>query len=268
MKSDDGLLNPDENIGSEMKRKKVHMVQKRNFIRIIGVDLGLNHCGLVQFDDGEMTNFWYITDYAGSAEKSKEHGIRLKIPSAKSKDRQLKSVERLAVMSGHINKILNQTTPDYVGMEDYAIREEQGAHYLGEIGGIIRLVLYLHPIRFRLHDPVTVKMYGAHDGTCSKEYARHTYIQRWNLPFEQYDQPLAKPTKRVPNPKQNTQTSGDLSDAYAIAQMVWDEVRIRAGTIMLSDLEHNKERQVFLRVTKTYPVNLLDREWIYRPGEV
>jgi Holliday junction resolvasome RuvABC endonuclease subunit len=210
-----------------------------------------------------LTGYWYVTDLVGSFNKSKEHAIRSYKEKPKNRDKQQKAVERLAHMGGIIQGLLSNHSPDYVGIEDYALREEQGAHQLGEIGGIARLMCHLLPTRLRLHDPMTVKMFGAWDGSCSKEYMRQLCIKRWNLQeFEECDQPLSKPNKRVTNPKPNYQTSGDLVDAYTVAKMVWAEVQIRMGTKTLADLENDKERRVFLRVTKTYAVNLLEREWI------
>lgn len=234
-----------------------------DIIRVQGWDISLNHAACVQMDNGEMTNYWYITDLLGSFNKNKEHSIRAYKEDSKNKDRQQKAVERLAHMGGFIQKLLGDNKPDYVGIEDYALREEQGAHQLGEIGGIARLLCLLLPTRLRLHDPTTLKMFGAWDGACSKEYMRQRCIKRWRLQeFEDCDQPLAKPNKRVPNPKPNYQTSGDLVDAYTVAHMVWAEVKIRMGTMALAELDHDKERRVFLRMTKIHPVNLLDREWI------
>ncbi len=41
------------------------------------------------------------------------------------------------------------------------------------------------------------------------------------------------------------------------------ELRLRAGTLTLADLP-DEERRIFLRVTKPFPLNVLDRPWIER----
>jgi Holliday junction resolvasome RuvABC endonuclease subunit len=234
--------------------------------KVQGWDLGLNHLGFVQLIDGELDDFWYVTSAAGSAAKSKEHAFRLVIP--KSKERQTKSLSRLAILENFIDKtVLQPNMPDYIGIEDYAIRAEQGAHYLGEIGGIARILCWFRGVKLRLHDPISVKMFTAHDGTCQKDSIERAVKVRWGVDFSKYNQPLAKPTKRNPDPTQNRTTSEDLADAFAIAQLVWHEVRLRDGRLMMSEL-HKKEVQVFNRITKTYPVNLLDRDWIENPEGV
>lgn len=229
---------------------------------IHGWDVSLNHSAFVELTDGEMTGYWYITDIASSADKSKEHGIRIKVGD---EERGIKSVRRLAFIEHVMDKtILMPRMPHYVGIEDYAIREEQGAHYLGEIGGIARILCWFRGVKFRLHDPTSVKMFAAHDGTCQKDEVERAVFERWGIDFGPYNPPLAKPTVKNAHPKQNRRTSEDLADAFAIAQMVWAEVRLRRGDITLSSM-HEKEVRVFNRVTKTYPVSLLDREWIHNP---
>jgi len=232
-------------------------------IIVHGWDVSLNHAAFVQLTDGVMTDFWYITSVVGSANKSKEHGTRL--PISKSKERQTKQMSRLAWLEHFIDKkILMPNQPNYVGLEDYAIRAEQGAHYLGEIGGIARILCWFRGVNLRLHDPISTKMFTTHDGTAQKDSVERAVNSRWGHDFSEYNPPKGNPTKSNPDPKQNRTTSEDLADAYALAQMVWTEVQLRHGEVLLKDM-HPKEVQVFNRVTKTYPISLLDREWISNP---
>lgn len=232
-----------------------------------GWDISLNHGAMVELTDGEMSNFWYYTTLAGSAGKSKR-GTRIPPEFDKIKDRHVKMMQRLAWIEHFMDKkVLMPSLPKYVGIEDYAIRAEQGAHYLGEVGGIARILCWFRGVHMRLHDPTSVKMYTAHDGTCQKDEIRRSVARRWEVDFDSLDQPPAQPTKKTPKPKRNRTTSEDLADAYAIAQMVWAEVQIRLGDLKLQDL-HEKEVRVFNRVTKAYSVNLLDREWILNPEGV
>lgn len=232
-------------------------------IKVIGMDIALNHSAFVELTDGALSNFWYWTTAAGSANRSKEHGHRLKLLN--TKERQTKAIDRLAWGENFIDKVILQPNkPDFVGIEDYAIRAEQGAHYLGEMGGIVRILCWFRGVKFRLHDPISIKMFTAHDGTCQKDSIERAVLDRWGVDFSDYNQPPPKATKRNPTPNQNRTTSEDLCDAYAIAQIIWTEVQLRSGHVLLSDM-HPKEIQVFNRVTKTYPTSLLDREWISNP---
>mgnify|MGYP001818171449 CR=1 FL=1 len=232
-------------------------------IKVIGADLSLNHGALVQLNDGSLANFWYYTDLAGSAGKSKR-GYRM--PSwTKTKDRQIKQMMRLAWIEDFLDKtVLVPAAPEFVGIEDYALDVGHGAHYQGEVGGIARILCWFRGIKFRLHDPVSLKMFASHRGTADKDFMEAQVYGRWDVDFSSLNQPRPSPSKRTANPKQNRQTSQDLADAYALAQLVWTEVQLRAGRLALADL-HEKEVRVFNRVTKSYPINLLDRDWIANP---
>jgi len=233
-----------------------------------GWDISLNHGAMVELTDGELTNFWYYTNMAGSAAKSKKRGHRIPPEFDKIPDRHIKMMARLAWLEHFMDKkVLMPSLPEFVGIEDYAIRAEQGAHYLGEVGGIARILCWFRGAKMRLHDPTSVKMFTAHDGTCQKDEIQRAVEKRWDKDFSHLDQPPAKPTAKNPNPRPNKTTSEDLADAFAIAQMVWTEVQMRRGDIELKSL-HEKEIRVFNRVTKTYKVSLLDREWIHNPDGV
>lgn len=252
-----GEFNPHER---KIIRRHGHMKKTKGVITQ-GWDMGLNHCGFVELLDGELSNFWYLTNMVGSVKKSKKHGFRLIL--SKSKDKQIMSVERLAFIRKFIRKKVIKKRPDFIGIESYALRAERGAHQLGEIGSVARLICWYAGIPFRLHDPISVKMFATHDGTCQKDLVEEVVLERWGHDFGKYNQPAAKPTIKRPDPKQNRTTSEDLSDACAIAQLVWTEVQLRNGLIMMSDL-HPKEIQVFNRITKSYPISLLSREWIQK----
>lgn len=226
--------------------------------KVLGCDISLNHGGIVELTDGELSNFWYYTDLAGSAGRSKR-GHRM--PTwTKIKDRQVKQMVRLAWIENFLDKtVFMKSLPQFVGIEDYALDVGHGAHYQGEVGGIARILCWFRGFNMRLHDPISLKMYAAHNGTAGKEQVEQAAMDRWDVDFATVNQPANKKTGVM-----NRQTSQDLCDALALAKLVDLEVRLRAGVTLLKDL-HEKEVRVFNRVTKTYPVGLLDREWIVNP---
>jgi Holliday junction resolvasome RuvABC endonuclease subunit len=216
-----------------------------------GWDVSLNHAAMVELTDGKLTDFRYVTDKAGDAAASKKRGARINVDrmrNAHGKDRHRWMMARLLEMTNHL-RAWASSMPEFVGVEDYAIGAEQGAHYLGEIGGQARKVLWELGIPFRLHDPTSVKMFVTHDGTAPKEEIQLSVLERWGVDFSQF------------NKVKGEQTSEDLADAFGIAMMVWMEVQLRRGIIRLSDF-HEKEIRVFNRVTKTNPVSLLERDWV------
>lgn len=228
-------------------------------IKVVGLDLALNHAAAVELTDGKPTWWAFISDTAGVCARGKDVATRLELPSS-TKDRQLRQMMRLAQLEHWLDKtVLVARQPDFVGIEDYAIRAEHGAHYMGEIGGIARILTWFRGIPFRLHDPVSTKMFAAHDGTAQKDAVERAMSARFpGLPFDNYNNP-GKPGK-----KQDRTTSEDLYDASALALLTWTEFQLRQGELDMRTL-HPKEIQVFNRTTKTYPTSLLGREWIHNP---
>jgi len=227
-------------------------------IAVQGWDLSLRHGGSVELADGELQQFWYVTDIVGSAKKS-ERGTLLKDP--KVKDNQQWYVQRLVWWKRYLDELVSFRQPHFLGIEDYALGAAQGAHYMGEVGGAARIVAKEAGCKLRLHDPFSIKMFVTHNGHADKAWMEAAVKERWGVDFSEFNPPLSKPTKKNPNPEVNRQTSEDLADAFAIAQLVWTEVRLRRGDLLMSEL-HEKEVQVFNRVTKMYPTSLLSREWI------
>jgi len=224
-------------------------------ISIMGCDVSLNHSAFVLLEDGELADFWYFTNIVGSANRSNKHGTRL--PNFKFGDKQTKAMHRLNWIKCYIETLLSMVQIDYVGIEDYAVSEAQGAHYLGEIGGIVRLIFFERGVPMRLHDPVSIKMFVTHNGRAQKDQMEISVAQRWGRHFSDFNAPINPKTS-----KRNRQTSEDLADAFSVAKLVWTEVQLRNGAMKMNSM-HEKEIQVFNRVTKSYPINLLARDWIH-----
>lgn len=223
-----------------------------------GWDVSLNHGAVVQLRTGRLDKFWYWTNLAGSAKK---HDLARRLDIKKTDDRQVFTHGRLVWIKSFLSEIIRSHPPDFAGLEDYAIRAEQGAHYLGEVGGVARTLLWQHGIPYRTHDPIAVKMFATHDGSADKALIEEACRERWGVDFSKYNQPApANKAKR-----QSRGTSEDLCDAYVMAKLVYVEAEIRAGRLLLTDLEHDHERRVFMRTTKHQPINLLGREWIVSP---
>ncbi len=231
---------------------------------VLGMDLALNHAGFVELQDGEPSWFRYVTTQAGAANRSKKHGVRLKldVPS-KFRDRQHFNAIRIAWWENFLWAVIEERKPDFVGIEDYALDEARNAHDKGELGGLAKVLLMLNGIPFRLHEPTTIKMFTAHSGKAGKNQMERAVRERWGVDFQKFNQPVQPGAKKG----QDTTVSEDLSDALAVAKMVWAEVQIRRGELSMNQLENEAEIRVFNRTTKAYPINLLSREWITRRVE-
>jgi Holliday junction resolvasome RuvABC endonuclease subunit len=242
-----------------VKRKQA--TAKRRNVVVQGWDISLNHGAVVQLRNGELDAYWFYSDKAGSVARGKKHGARVELPTpTRQPDKHIRSIIRLDWVSRWIERVALATAPGYVALEDYAIGADQGAHYLGEIGGQARRLMWAHGVRYRLHDPIAVKLFIAHDATAQKDLIEASVRDRWGVDFGHCNAVSAG------KGRPSRQTSEDLADAFGLAQMAWTEYRLRKGLVHLSSL-HEKEIQVFNRATKAFPINVLGREWIRKPRE-
>lgn len=223
-------------------------------IRVAGVDASLNHGGVALLVDGKLKDFAYYIDAAGAAARNKR-GERLVMFESKPPDIQRKQMSRLAWVESFYLRTFARMKPDYVAIEDYALGAAHGSHYTGEIGGLLRMICWKAGYKFRLHDPLSLKMFVAHNGAAQKDQIEEAVKERWGVSFGALN-PIPPKGKMV-----NRTVSTDMADAYSLAQMGWTEVQLRNGSVSMKDL-HPQECRVFNRVTKMYPRSLLDREWI------
>lgn len=241
-------------------------------IRVHGWDLSLNHGGFVELDeDGAITWFKYVTDGKAAAEKGRGHGIYMpfaataeKMKKAGVADKAAMGMARLMWWEHFLDKdILMPRTPTHVAIEDYAIRAEGNSVYqIGEHGGIARALCWFRKIALRLHDPLSVKMFGALSGNASPAQLADAIKERVSesgIDFGDYNNKPRDGDTKNPNLPEY-----DLSSAYTLAWLALTEVKLRLGVLEMDTLAE-KQRQVFNRVTKTYPVNILGREWIADP---
>lgn len=219
---------------------------------VLGIDASINHGAFVTLRNGRLYRYRFVTDRKKIADKMRSNAVYLE--AAKVKDSEMRAVLRLDFWQRYLDKIISPAH-QYVGVEDYAYRAPQGAHQIGEVGGLIRLKLWRIGCSFRLLDPLSVKMFAAHDGTAKKDLMIETVNARW---------PETKIFSRCSELRAaQSPEEEDLCDAYAIAQMTWTEVKLRHGVLLASQL-HEKELQVFNRCTKRWPISVLGREWLKR----
>lgn len=227
-------------------------VKKGN--RIQGWDISLGHGGMVELTEGRVSNHWPLSDKKIPQKVEKKLSCCekvLRVPQApKEKDQAAFSALRLDWWYDFFEAHVKSTRPNYVAIEDYAYGASQRAHQIGEVGGAARRVLWRYRIPFRLHDPLSIKMFATGNGGADKAEMKRGVQKRWGVEFESsYPAPCFG------------ELVEDLSDATAIAQLLHLELQLRFGIIRLQDL-NVKDIQIFNRTTKTYPVNILGRDFI------
>jgi len=219
-------------------------------IKVHGYDLALTHSAVVELTDGELTGYWYITPNKTSYKKGLDGDHSTLLNVKKMEDKQQMHMERLSIFRSWLNDLIAWHPADFIGIEDYAIKSTSYAHLVGEIGGAARLLCSDSKTLFRLHDPLSIKLFTTGKGNSKKPAMEAAVLEEYGVDFTRYNK----------SEKDHT-TSEDLCDSYAVAKMVWLEYQLRHGLIELKDLGEEKIR-VLNRVTKSYPINILGRSWI------
>jgi len=212
-------------------------------IVIQGWDLSLNHAGVVELTNGNLTNFWFISNKKSIAKSLGSNGILLNYED--SSDPHVLGINRLEAWQLLLDKFFSGVKLNYLAVEDYAFGQARGSYQMGEGGAVFRLTIRKNGILFRLIDPLSVKMYTANHGLAKKDQMEKAVLEKYGQDFSQYRKEVKE----------------DLVDAFAIAKMCWMEYQLRTGLVSLSSLTENEIR-VFNRTTKMFPINILGRDWL------
>lgn len=217
----------------------------------LGCDISLNHGAMVLIEGGVVQKVFLYSDTKKVVEAGRKLGYETYhvdtagMKKKAGKDKKLFEALRLHRLKNIFALVVTTARPDYACIEDYAYGAKSASHLqIGEAGGAMRLVLMYREVPFRLHEPGSIKMYIAWDGAAQKDKIAASVQERWGVSFS----PEVDP-------------EGDLADAYGVARLLQDEVQLRAGIGALAG-RHPKEIEVFNRVTKQNPVNLLARPFI------
>ncbi len=227
----------------------------------VGIDCSPTHSAYVALDDaGEMVWFATITSTAASLKPpKKDSGSRKRKTRTYANHHQYAPKEpfckdeegkhRELLWSDATHRTVQALIPrgSFVAMEDFAYGKSQGAHQIGMTAGLVRCGLLSMDHALRLYDPSSVKIFGTGNGNADKDRIEECVKLRHDMHFDELG--LGK------------NETGDLFDAYLIARMVMTEAKVRRHEWSLADLNPDESR-IFLRVTKSCPVNLLDRPFI------
>lgn len=211
--------------------------------RFLGIDLALNHGAGVLLDASHGPAFEAY--YYHNVKKWTKGQTHIEID--KKLDKDIQSLLRLDQIEAWIRNTLEATNPDFVAIEGYAYSASNGAHQLGEAGGMLRRILWSEKIPFRIHDPKTIKMFMTNDGNAAKDRMIEAVSLKHGL--------------SVDPDGVHAFTLEDIADATALSVMCETEFLLRTGKITLDSLDEAQIR-AFNRVTEDGGQNLLARDWI------
>ncbi len=247
------------------------MPQENQSPLIFGLDLSLNHFGLVCMDGdtGEVLDVSYATDTKKYVVEEPALVIKGMMSPIKGKEEQNAPFchRRLNEQSDNVfysimgcRRHFGIDRDWYVGIEGYALNSQSNSVYqIGEMGGVIKYRLMQDGARVRVHDPQSVKLYGAGMGNAKKKDMRAAAGKRGFATLDSMYKDVKK--KGSPEVIDFDGPGTDVNDAFFISDMVKTELDLREGKMSLSDIPPEQKR-IFVRVTKAYPVNLLDRPFL------
>lgn len=120
---------------------------------------------------------------------------------------KLKGPERLIQIRDALIEEMEKLEPDYVGIEGYGFNSQRGV-VLGELGGVIRVVLYEYfgsdyDKKVIVIPPTTLKKFVSGKGNCEKSLILKNVFKRWGYDCD----------------------NDNLADAYSIAKYVEDQIK-------------------------------------------
>lgn len=221
-------------------------------IRKLGVDLSTNHAAFVLLNDNALDDYLIVTDTKSIADCS-DKAILMDLQTKG----EAHAMDRLVWWDAMLPGILKQFSPDYVAIEDYAYGAKQGAHQLGEVGGILRRHLWTMGRPLRKYTPGQIKKFAVHKGRAEKDEMVMGVLQRWGMDWR-----FLRPVKKDKPTKMWT-SAEDAADAFACAKLLDTEILLRKGRLKL-DMLHEKEIEIFNTVSKKGDVNLLAQDFIQK----
>jgi len=234
-------------------------------MKIFGLDISLDHGGVVVLDEaGKVIDYRYLTTVKKMADVDPDHSILL---SKQWKD-EPKDIFRLRRMAEYLQRLLNilPTTcihQSYYSVEGYSYASKSTSIcQIAELTGFIKRRLFEDGGKIRIHDPLTVKLFATGKGNCMKKDVVEAVEPTWfDIPEGLIKKKQIK-KKRLPEKIEEFDgPATDLADAFFLAKMLYTELKLRDGLVTLNQLKES-ERRIFLRVTKSNPVNILDRQFI------
>jgi len=243
---------------------------------IVGVDLSLNHAGYVKLtEEGKLLDYAFVSDTKKRVTEDPDHGYHMEVKKRTGEDRECFDARRMnANLRLLKHKIWDRFTrgsgqPIYVGIEGYAYGQSNKSNSIFQIAewtGLLKNFLYTEYIKLRIHDPASAKFFSVGKGNATKKEMVDV-ARAEGCSFEATVQTVIVKPKNRPAYEDYEGPGTDVVDAYFLARLVWMELQLRRGLVVMSELPEYQIK-TFNRVTKSYPVNILARDFISMQGTI
>lgn len=231
---------------------------------VIGLDLSLDHGGVIVLDDrGEVRDYRALTSVKKYKDIDPDH-VFLLTKQEKEEPKETFRLRRMEEYRKYVDRIIwiNSDRSGYYSIEGYSYSSQSTSIcQIAELTGYIKQAIFEGGGHIRIHDPLSVKLFATNKGNCLKKDVVKEALKHFIIP-----EGLIKKTWKKVREEKIEEYDGpatDIADAYFLARMLWMELEVRAGRILLSELEEG-QRRIFLRTSKHYPINLLDRSFIHK----
>ena len=150
---------------------------------------------------------------------------------------------------------------EYFAMEGPAFGAKGLLYNIGEYTGLVKKYVYDSGLKIRTYDPNSIKLFSTKSGKATKGDMYRMFLNYAGRHAN--SEILGLPVLTEKDEKKGRSPISDVIDAYWICDMLKMELMLRRGLIRLKDLTENIV-SIFNRVTKAYPVNILDTEFLYK----
>lgn len=243
---------------------------------VCGLDLSLGHFGFVMLDkdSGNVIETSYMTDTKAMYHPKEYPEAFLIAKKKKGMARDIYQCQRVEYIVESIMDVIDNVDERfnadkiYVAIEDYAFAAKSNSTYqIGELGGVVKNCLWGRGIPMRYIDPLSVKLWSTNSGTAKKiDVFRAAQEHGFTGDAELLGKTVKKKSKATGLDEIDLDGAvTDICDAFILACIFRQEMLVREGTIATADLSENN-RRVLLRTTKSYPVGMIDREYIVNKG--
>lgn len=217
-------------------------------MKIAAIDYSKNSPGVVKstFDD----NFNIIEiDYIGFTQIKKFSKLNNIIYYNTFKD----DLEKAQWFRENIINFISDI--HYCAFEGYSFASKGKLFDIAESTACIKYAIYDKYIPIRLYDPSTIKLFSANKGNADKIMMTDA--------FDSINDNLKPNLLNFPKYKSPTT---DIIDAYFIMKLLYLELKLRYGLIELKSLDLTTI-EIFNRVTRTYPENILVRPFLLKAND-
>ena len=227
---------------------------------IAGVDGSKNSSAIVKMTIDDKTLEIIDIDYKGFIDVARISKTDDKLVFYNKKEYK-SNIKKHAFMCDELDPYLDNI--DYIAYEGYAFGGKGNVFDVAETIGTLKYKSYDKGSNIRVYAPGQIKKYFAFNGNANKQVMGEAYYN-----FDE-DKKLDLSHLPIVDKNKDVKPTSDIIDAYAIAYLLLEELRVRHGIKQLPDLHEDnakklKRIEVFNAVTTKTEENVLVRGFAHK----